>query len=158
MDLGFEVMRKSLYADGINFTNWALFIESVNRTRHIMMDRSAKMADRGLERVAPSSANVARLIAEKEEAFQLAQQGLTLVEGARGTLSPRHVEGLRASFIAGARADANLSPPTGGPDAVLPVGGDIERGRPRAPAPARARCRRHGPAPRSKRPKGICRR
>jgi len=98
MDLQFDVMRKSLYADGINFTNWALFIESVNRTRHIMMDRSAKMAERGLERMAPTPANIARLVAEKDEAFQLAQQGLMLVDKARGTLSPRHLEGLRASF------------------------------------------------------------
>lgn len=98
MDIGFDVMRKSLYADGINFTNWALFIESVNRTRHIMMDRSAKMADRGLERMAPTPANIARLIAEKDEAFQLAHQGLMLVDQARGKLSPRHVEGMRASF------------------------------------------------------------
>jgi hypothetical protein len=99
MDIGFEVMRKSLYADGINFTNWALFIESVNRTRHIMMDRSAKMADRGLERMAPTPENIARLIAEKDEAFQLAQQGLMLVDQARGKLSPRHLEGMRASFM-----------------------------------------------------------
>jgi hypothetical protein len=98
MDIGFDVMRKSLYADGINFTNWALFIESVNRTRHIMMDRSAKMADRGLERMAPTPANIARLIAEKDEAFQLARQGLMLVDQARGKLSPRHLEALRASF------------------------------------------------------------
>jgi hypothetical protein len=98
MDLQFDVMRKSLYADGINFTNWALFIESVNRTRHIMMDRSAKMADRGLERMAPTPANIARLIAEKDEAFQLAQQGLMLVDKARGKLSPKHLDGLRASF------------------------------------------------------------
>jgi hypothetical protein len=98
MDIGFDVMRKSLYADGINFTNWALFIESVNRTRHIMMDRSAKMADRGLERMAPTPVNIARLIAEKDEAFQLARQGLMLVDQARGKLSPRHLEGLRASF------------------------------------------------------------
>jgi hypothetical protein len=99
LDLGFEVMRKSLYADGINFTNWGLFIENVNRTRHIMMDRSAKMADQGLERVKPTPENIAKLIAEKEEALQLAQQGLMLVDQARGKLSPRHHDGLRASFL-----------------------------------------------------------
>jgi len=99
LDLGFEVMRKSLYADGINFTNWGLFIENVNRTRHIMMDRSAKMADHGLDRARPTPENIAKLIAEKEEAFQLAEQGLMLVDQARGKLSPRHHDGLRASFL-----------------------------------------------------------
>lgn len=62
------------------------------------IDRSAKMADRGLERVAPTPANIARLIAEKEEAFQLAERGLALVEHARGRISQRHLDGLKASF------------------------------------------------------------
>jgi hypothetical protein len=99
MDLSFEVMRKSLYADGLNFTNWGLFIENVNRTRHILLDRSAKLADGGVERIAPTPENIARLIAEKEEAFQLGEQGLRRVEQARGKLSPRLVEGMRESLL-----------------------------------------------------------
>jgi hypothetical protein len=99
LDLGFEVMRRTLYADGINFTNWGLFIESVNRTRHILVDRCAKHADRGLERVAPTPENIARLVAEKEEAFQLAEDGVRAVTGLRGKVAPRYQEALRQSFL-----------------------------------------------------------
>ena len=28
LDLGFEVMRRTLYTGGLNFTNWGLFIET----------------------------------------------------------------------------------------------------------------------------------
>ena len=99
LDLGFDVMRKSLYADGINFTNWGLFIENISRTRHIMMDRSAKLADHGMERIAPTASNIARMMGEKEEAFQLAEQGVMKVDELRGKISPAQLQGLRASFI-----------------------------------------------------------
>lgn len=99
LDLGYEVMRKSLYADGINFTNWGLFIENISRTRHIMMDRSAKLADRGVERIAPTPANLARFLGEKEEAFQLADLAHTKVDELRGKVATRHLEGLRDSFL-----------------------------------------------------------
>ena len=99
LDIGYDVMRKSLYADGINFSNWGLFIENIDRTRHIMMDRSAKLADRGVERIAPTPANIARFAGEKEEAFQLAGQALIKVDELRGKIAPRHLEGLRDSFV-----------------------------------------------------------
>lgn len=99
LDLGYEVMRKSLYADGINFTNWGLFIENINRTRHIMFDRSAKLADRGMERIAPTPENIARLVGEKEEAYQLAGQALHQVDQLRGKIPPERLEGLRDSFL-----------------------------------------------------------
>jgi hypothetical protein len=99
LDLGFEVMRRTLYAGGLNFTNWGLFIESVNRTRHILIDRCAKHADRGLERVAPTPENIARLVAEKEEAFQLAEDGIRAVTALRGKVAPRYQEALRQSFL-----------------------------------------------------------
>jgi hypothetical protein len=99
LDLGYEVMRKTLYADGMSFTNWSLFIESINRTRHIMIDRCAKHTQGGMERVAPTPENIARLIAEKEEAFQLAEQALLAVNRLRGKVAPRHMEGLRQSFL-----------------------------------------------------------
>ena len=100
LDLGFDVMRKTLYADGINFTNWGLFIESVNRTRHIMMDRCARHSVNGFERVAPEPENMARLLAEKEEAFLLAGEGMRLVdERLRGKIAPRYQAGLRDSFL-----------------------------------------------------------
>jgi hypothetical protein len=99
LGLGFEVMRRTLYAGGLNFTNWGLFIESVNRTRHILIDRCAKHADRGLERVAPTPENIARLVAEKEEAFQLAEDGVRTVTSLRGKVAPRYQEALRQSFV-----------------------------------------------------------
>ena len=99
LDLGYDVMRKSLYADGINFTNWGLFIESVNRTRHITMDRSAKLADHGMERIAPTAENIARFVGEKNDAFELADQGLRKVDELRGKIPPRQLEGLRDSFL-----------------------------------------------------------
>jgi hypothetical protein len=99
LDLGFDVMRKTLYAGGINFTNWGLIVESVNRTRHIFIDRCAKHSDRGLERVAPTPENIARLVAEKEEAFLLAEDGIRKTTALRGKVAPRYQEALRQSFL-----------------------------------------------------------
>ncbi len=64
-----------------------------------MIDRCAKLADRGIERIAPTPKNIARLLAEKEEAFELAKQGMAATDDLRGKVDPRHMTGLRTSFL-----------------------------------------------------------
>jgi hypothetical protein len=93
-----EVMSQSLYAHGVSLTHWAVFPESLQRLRHLTMDRSAQATEDGYARVAPTWENHARMLAEKDRAISRADELLGNLERIQSELAPRDYEALHRSL------------------------------------------------------------
>jgi len=93
-----RVMEGALYVRGVALTSHSLFGENLQRARHLMVDRSAKSVDGGLERVAPTAENVRRIDAEKDAAVALSSRILDRLERLRQELPEEDYEALFLSF------------------------------------------------------------
>ncbi|MBI2940649.1 MAG: hypothetical protein HYY04_09455 [Chloroflexi bacterium] len=95
---GTRVMEKAMYVRGVALGSHTLFPESLERMRHLTVNRSAKLVDGGMERIAPTRENVQRIVAEKDEAIALSHRVLARVEGLRPDLPDKHYRALHLSF------------------------------------------------------------
>jgi hypothetical protein len=95
---GTRAMLGSMYVQGVSITSHHLFPECLERMRHLVVDRSAKLVDNGLAKIAPTAENVERIVAEKDEAIALCAAILERIERLRPLLPERSSEALRLSF------------------------------------------------------------
>jgi hypothetical protein len=95
---GTRAMAGSMYLNGVVLTSHHLFPESLERMRHLVADRGAKMTEGGLERIAPTPENLRRAIAEKDAAIALLGAILRRIERLRPGLPAAHHRALELSF------------------------------------------------------------
>jgi hypothetical protein len=95
---GTRAMAGSMYVNGVVLTSHHLFPESLERIRHLVVDRGAVMTEQGMERIAATPENIARLVREKDEAIALNAAILRRIERLRPDLPEQHYVALKLSF------------------------------------------------------------
>lgn len=95
---GTRSMAGSMYVNGVVLTSHHLFPESLERMRHLVVDRGAKMTEGGMDKVAPTAANLRKIEGEKDVAIALATDILERIERLRPELPEQHYRALTLAF------------------------------------------------------------